>query len=248
MDTYYICCNWKDRKEDADACTNRMVQCLEGLATCDPAFSEVLIVPRSTREAPYRIPVDFETIKPFMEKGRNREDVPPRRVIEKLGYNISFISGSQKREEQWNIRSMCGAYPHTPGMLNYCKLSLPSRGEALKTLLRLDTMTCSVRAMISAWDPDWAVVQGHDFHDYVRQSAGVPRNTPKWVFLGWIAYFAARVGNVPENLTVHSRVNLEQGTLVVLTEEPITRDRPDHVTTTQGVLTSLQRAGLIPAQ
>jgi hypothetical protein len=246
MDSYYIACNWKDRKEDAGACTRRIVQCMRGLASCDPSFAEVSIVPRSTRKLPYRIAVDFETIKPFVERGRNRTDVPPRKIIEKLGYNISLSADYRNREKKWVINAMCGAYPQTSGMLNYCKLSLPREADALDGLLQRGTAACLVQAMISSWDPDWAVVQGLHFGDYIRQMAGVPKYAPKQVFVGWMSYFADRVGKVPDDVPVHSKIRLEHGTLLVLTEEPITTDRPEHLSTASAVLARLQGAGLVP--
>jgi hypothetical protein len=220
---------------------------MHGLAKCDPSFAEFSIVPKSARKLPYRIAIDFETIKQFVEQGRNREDVPPRKIIEKLGYSVSFISDYRHREEQWTVRTMCGAYPQTPALLNYFSLALPKQGKLLETLLQSKAASCLVQAMISAWDPDWAVVQGHGFHDYICQIAGVPKNAPKRVFVGWMAYFANRVGKVPDDVPAHSKIKLEHGTLLVLTEEPITADRPDHVSAANAVLASLQGAGLVPA-
>jgi len=106
------------------------------------------IVPRSTRKLPYRIAVDFETIKPFVERGRNRTDVPPRKIIEKLGYNISLSADYRNRRKKWVINAMCGAYPQTSGMLNYCKLSLPREADALDGSLQRGTAACLVQAMI----------------------------------------------------------------------------------------------------
>jgi hypothetical protein len=248
MDNLYLGCYWKDRKEDADACTKRIVQCLKGVATCDQGFAEVFLVPKSYK-SPYRIPVDCETLKPLVEKGRNREDVPPRKVIEKLGYSISFVSGDdyRNRDTQWSMRTMCGAYPQTPGLSNYCALSLPKKGEALEALLRPEKLTCLLRTMIDAWEPDWAIVQGSKLQDYVRQGAGIPPQSPQRAFLGWMAYFANRVGKVPDELPVYSKLNLEQGTLLTLTPELIELDRPDHENTVRAVLSGLQNAGLIPA-
>lgn len=246
MDKYFLGCYWKDREEDAEACTNRIVRCLNGLASCDPTLAEVLIVPRS-RNAPYSIPVNFETIKPLVEKGRNREDVPPRNIIKKLGYSISFVSDQKSRKDRWKIRTMCGAYPNVPAIVNYCALSLPEDEGSSALLLQLTKMTCLIKVMIEAFDPDWAIVQGSKFHDFVREWSGIPPHSPQKSFLGWIAYFADDLGNVPKDLPVYSRTKLEKGTLLVLTEDPITHHRLDHVTTTQAVIASLKEAGFIPA-
>lgn len=104
-----------------------------------------------------------------------------------------------------------------------------------------------MHAMIDAWDPDWVIINGSNFFDYVRKYAGIPQYSPHRAFLGWMAYFAKHLGKVPEELPVYSRTELEHGTLVVLSEDPITLDRPDHVATANAVISSLKQTGLIPA-
>ena len=107
-----------------------------------------------------------------------------------------------------------------------------------------------VKAMIEAFEPDWAIVlvRGTNFFDFVQEWSGIPQYSPQKAFLGWIAYFADNVGNVPADLPVYSRVKLEKGTLLVLTEDPITHHRPDHVTNppTQAVIASLKRSWTYP--
>jgi hypothetical protein len=241
LENYYIGCYWKDQKEDAEACAGRVLKCLRGLANCDDAFTEVHEVP--DRKVPYRIPVDLETIKSIVEKGRNREDFPPYKVIEKLGFNGSFVSNVRKPDDKWSFRFVCGLYANTPGLLNSCVLNLPNQGAVAQRLLASTTMSCMVQTLVSAWDPDWAVVQSSAFRDYFAPKATIPGKA----LIGWMVYFAARLGKVPDDLPVHSRVELEQGTLLVLSEEPITSERPEHVSTAEALLAVAQRVGLIPA-
>ena len=101
--------------------------------------------------------------------------------------------------------------------------------------------------MVEAWEPDWAVVYDGAALDGVYQRAGILKYAHKNIFLGWMTYFAKHIGMVPEDLAVHSRINLRLGTLLVLTEEPMSGERPDHVANTRRAVRSLRRAGLLPA-
>jgi len=241
MATLYIGGYWRDRKEDADACANRIVQCLRGLTTCDPAFEEVFVVTRK----PYRIPIDIQTIQPIVQKARNRADSPPHRIIEPLGFRPSFCSEPRGREEEWAFSSMCGAYPKTPGLWNNCVLKLPTKGEASQRLSRLDTVVGMMRTLISAWDPDWAVAQTHEFRQLFASGSKIPGK----LLVGWMSYFAARMGRVPDGVPVHSRIEIpDRGTLLILTEDAVAPDRPDHVATAHAVSFALQEAGLIPEE
>ena len=125
--------------------------------------------------------------------------------------------------------------------------SLPTKGPSVKTLLQPPTLSCMLHAMVEAWEPDWAVVYDDAALDGIYQRAGISGYAHKSIFLGWMTYFATRIGMVPEDLTVHSRIDLGPGTLLVLTQEPMSAEHPDHIANTKRVFQGLQRAGLIPA-
>jgi hypothetical protein len=244
MGSFYIGCYWMDRKEDADACATRMLACLKGLAGCDAVFEDVFATAK--RKPPYRISLEIGAIKPVLERGRNREDLPPFRVIEKLGFSGSFASDwKTARNEEWVLRFFCGAYPNTPHLMNSCILRLPSEGEAVSRLLQSGTMVSMMRVLISAWDPDWAVVQSDEFRDLIAPNVRVPGR----VLAGWMTYFAPRVGRLPDGVPVHSRIEIpDRGTLLILTEDAVAPDRPDHVAKAHAVSFALQGAGLIPEE
>lgn len=242
MENYYAACYWRDRKEDADACTSRVVSCLRGLARCDRVFEDVHAVPRQYK-LPYRIAVDTETIKALVEAGRNREDIRPYKVIEKLGFSRAFVSDFRKPEEKWVLSFMGGAYPNTPGLLNNCVLTFPKAGEARERLLTLPTTSCILTELIDVWDPDWALVQSPEFLHIVGDKGGIPGKA----LAGWMVYFASHLGKVPDDLPVHSRIELrDKGTVLILSPEPISSGRSDHIEAAKKLVTALQSAGLIP--
>lgn len=242
MGSFYIGCYWMDRKEDADACATRMLACLKGLAGCDAVFEDIFATAK--RKPPYRISLEIGAIKPVVERGRNREDSRPYRVIEKLGFSGSFGSDwKTPPNEEWVLRFFCGAYPNTPHLMNSCILRLPSEGEAVNRLLHSGTMVSIVRVLISAWDPDWAIVQSDEFRDLIAPNGRVPGR----VLAGWMTYFAPRLGKLPSDIPVHSTVDLDGGgALLVLTEEPVTSARPDHIAKAEALLAALQESGLVP--
>ena len=80
----------------------------------------------------------------------------------------------------------------------------------MANLLQPIKMTCLVKAMIEAFEPDWAIVQGYKFLDFVQEWSGIPQYSPQKAFLGWITYFADNIGNLPADMPVYSRVRVEK--------------------------------------
>jgi hypothetical protein len=243
LENYYAACYWRDRKEDATACTAKVVNCLQALAKCDESFENVHAVPKEYK-LPYRITPDFETIRSIVEAGRNREDVRPFKVIEKLGFRRAFVSDSRKPAEQWALSFCCGLYANTPGLLNSCVLNLPETGNDREKLLNYNKVLCVMKTLIEAWNPDWAVFQSTSFREVIREKPNIPGRA----LVGWMVYFASHLGKVPDDLRVYSRMELNQkGTLLILSPDPISSERPDHIEAAKKLITSLQSAGLIPA-
>lgn len=240
MGTYSISCYWKNREEGVGACADRAGRYIRRLEACDPVFAKVFVSSR-TREAPRQISADSEVLKPFFED----------KTADGWGYRISFVSEHKDKDEQWAFHVRCGASPKitaaSGGWPNFCMWLLPTKGSSLKTLLQPATAYCLLYGMVEAWDPDWAVVYDDAVLDDIYQRAGIAGYAHKNIFLGWMTYFARHIGTVPEDLAVHSRINLRLGTLLVLTEEPMSGECPDHVANTKRAVHSLRRTGVIPA-
>jgi hypothetical protein len=239
METYHIGCYWNNREEGVDACADRAVRYLKQLAACDPVFAKVLVSSKA-QESPHLVSADSKVLKPLFED----------KTLEKWGCRISFVSDHKDRDEQWSTHIRCGASPKKAGSgwPNFCMPMLPTKGPSLKTLLKPTTLSCLMRAMVAAWEPDWAVVYDDAVLDGIYQRAGIPAAySQKRTFLGWMTYFASRIGKVPEGLPVHSRTELGEGTLLVLSQDPIAVEHPGHVAAAKRTFQGLQEAGLIPA-
>lgn len=241
MSNYYIGAYWPDRPESASQCGARMSGCLRALASVDAVFGDVYLV---TDKGEYpSVKIDDEpAFTAIYEQGRNREDAPPRRIIEKLGYSASFISRDRSPEQKWVIRSACGMYANNPGLLNRCVLSLPKSGETAERLTGCAPAISMAKAVVSAWDPQWAAVQSNEFRSLIAPTAAIPGAA----MIGWMMYFSKRAGTVPD-VAVHSRVEWpDLGTMLVVTEDPISVSREGHVSVAKALRESFQGAGLIP--
>jgi hypothetical protein len=239
MGTYNIGCYWKNREEGVDACAKRAAEYLKKLAACDSVFAKAFIASRK-HNSPSPVSANSDMLKPLLED----------KTADKWGCRIAFVSDHKDRDEQWAIHIRCGAAPKKPGKgwPNFCMPLLPRKGSSLESLLQPSTLSCLIHAMVEVWDPDWAVVYDEDTLDDFYQRAGLRGHAHKEIFLGWMTYFAKRIGKVPDNLPAYSRLDLERGTLLTLAQEPIDVDRPDHVNAVQTVWLGLRNAGLIPAQ
>lgn len=219
-----------------------MLQFLLALQKCDPVFRDVLALPAG--KAPCPVLLDESVVREIFEQGRNREDAPPRAVIEKLGYTATFTSKVRTQEDKWLIRCACGLFAGTPNLLNRCVLSLPKTPQVLSRILRIEPALALIRAMISAWDPDWAVYQSSDFLKQFTSDAAIPGKA----LVGWMTYFASRVGEMPSLAGLAAAVQRESGgSIMISTEEPLDSARPEHLATADSIVRALQRCGLIPS-
>lgn len=241
MADYYFGCYWNDRTEDLDACSSHVLKSLRALAECDPAFENVYLVP-DTGQLPYEIEVEPASVKSTVEAGRSREDFPPYGVIERLGYRSSFVSKDfRKRGSEWSLNFRCGA--SMPGVPNSAVLKASKTGEARERLLQYDTAYSIIQSLIDIWNPDFANVKTSG--TITRQPNG--QLTAKKDPIGWINYYAARLGTVPGDMPVYRRVDIDKkGTLLILAPDSEMMDDPEYIDASRTVSAALKEAGMIP--
>ena len=243
MSNFYIAAYWTDRREDAASCGERLARCLGALQNCDSVFEDVYAVLSAGPKASPRVNVDDSALAEIFAQGRNREDAPPRKVIESLGYSASFISKDRAADQKWVMRCSVGMFAGKPGLLNRCVLNLPKTGEAAERLLRLPTATDMLLGTILAWQPEWATVQSSEFRNSVSNTSEIPGPT----LIGWMTYFSRGAAVIP-NVPVHSRRELpELGTLLTLTEHPVSALSVEDVRLARTLCEQLRRTGQIPA-
>ena len=123
---------------------------------------------------------------------------------------------------------------------NNAFLHFPSEPPGRDRLVTLPVLTEVIRAMLLAWEPDWAVATPRDFREHLS-----PTRLPG-TFVGWMTYFSRQRGEVPA-LPEPVRVEPveDKGTLVILTPERLSTANPGHLALGQRVQQMLGERGLL---
>lgn len=225
---YYVKCSWH-RREDIDSWATRIVASLNQLATCDPSFAKGCFLGRSMPS--FVAPVRFHLIRPLLE-------IPPPDIVRKFGYQFSFFFDYRAPEKiQWTLSF--GAPKGANGPLSLCTLELPPQKGSSNPLVRRDLMVCLLKSLIESLDPDRAIVRPVELWRSSRSgSSPAEDELPPWML-----YVAARIDTVPPNPHVHSRMEVDQGTILLLAEEPISRARPSGILEARAALQALLQLG-----
>ncbi len=231
---YFVGAYWGPRQETARACAQRAELCLRLLAECDPSFAQWY---RVGKKAPPGLPGhpirEVDDLERLMLSGRNRSGVG-RKVLEDLGFLTSVFNAGK---EYTGLRFHCGAY--FPEGHNFCLLNPPTRGPVRERLLSAPVLARIVTCLVTAWEPDCAMVTSTEMMDLVGTRASE-------VSVGWLTYVSRRLGTVPP-LPAPVRIDPvgTQGWLLTLSPERMTAANPEHVALTARVRELLDRAGLI---
>jgi len=209
---------WAARKETIDACAERLLGFLTGLAALDPAFAAWHEVGKSLRQSLER-PVEFQNksaLISLLERGVSRTDVG-KQVMEELGFAFYLWNGG-KPPCAVGLNGRCGVYSAYVG--NCALVDLPEQLE----ILRGPEQAAGLLALAArAWEPDWAAVMSRRSMDARNYVAGKP-------FVDWLLYLSNERAPDLKGLQVHSveRVD-DMGWLIVVQREPIDARNPEHM-------------------
>lgn len=219
---YYVNCSWRDR-EDIDSWTRRIVCSLNGLANCDASFVRGRFLGKGTPY--YTAPVDYPIIKPLLS-------IPPPEVQKKFGYRFTFFFDDLTPEKpHWTL-----TFETRRGVdrqVHHCALELPQQGDSLNPLVRRELMLCIVREFVASLNPDRIVVRPVELWSSTRGAA-------EGLLPPWMIYLNQRSRAIPNSLHAQTRLELEEGTLLVLAEQPISRTRPAAVLEASEILRMLK--------
>ncbi len=139
----------------------------------------------------------------------NRRDVDSS-VVEELGFSVGLWNGDLKAAIGLSVS--CGGWVSVPGVMNAFNLDLPTPGEGSGgQLYERDTALAIMRAVVEAWDPDWATLTSYGL-------AGAVDAGPRKPIVGWITFLADR-REVPNRLPVAAREPISgRGRLLVAAE------------------------------
>jgi hypothetical protein len=201
----------------------------------DPLFASWFKHARTLKECLNR-PLELEPaiLQKYVQSRIMRDS--RRKPMEDLGFHIWLWNGCQGGNDVW-LDIGCGGYGGFTN--NRCVLKAPYEGPGSERVLTAPFQAQALRAIATAWDPDWGVGISDALRDIIE--ARCPD-----VLVGWVTYLSRRLGRVPP-LPAPVRIEPveDQGTLVILTPERFTASNPEHVALAERVRELLDRAGLL---
>jgi hypothetical protein len=235
IETYYIGAYWGARREDAEACARRMAASVELLKPVDPLFASWFKGSKSLKQSLTRpLELELSSLQKYIQRNLMRDD--RRQPMEDLGFSVGLWNGCQGGNDAW-LSIRCGGYWEQ--LINGCVLDIPEEGPSSERVLTTSVQVESLRALATAWDPDWGVGMSR------AHRAIIEKKCPS-VLVGWVTYLSRRLGRVPP-LPAPVRIEPveDKGTLVILTPERFTASNPEHVALAERVRELLDRAGLL---
>jgi hypothetical protein len=234
VETYYIGAYWGPRQEDAEACAQRTARMVRLLQPVDPLFARWFKCVKSLKESLKRpLDSDLEGLRKYIQSRVMRDSV--RVPMPDLGFSVKLWNGGSD-DDVW-LDFLSGGYWEQAN--NRCTLQAPDEGPIGERVLTSAFQTEALRAIATAWDPDWGVSMSTAYRDIIWEKR-------QDVLVGWVTYLSRRLGRVPP-LPAPVRIEPvgELGTLVILTPERFTASNPEHVDLAERVRERLDRAGLL---
>jgi hypothetical protein len=214
-ESYYVGTYWGGRPESAEQCARRAETFFRLLAASHPSYARWFEQHNSTKKA---LQLEFEpTFDAFMRFFTRKKNQAGRD-----GFSFAAWTGHVKQDQGGMVMLGCGGDAEaTPNMVF---LDFPSEPLGGERQITLPVLTEVMRAMVLAWEPDWAVASPWTFPEQMSS------NSQPGMFVGWLTYYSRQWGEVPP-LPAPVRVEPfeERGTLVVLTPERLSAHDPEHV-------------------
>jgi hypothetical protein len=236
IETYHLGVYWGPRQEDAGACAQRMAHMVRLLEPMDPLFARWFKSAKSLKEALKRpLESDLAGLSKYVQSQIMRNGA--RAPIPDLGFSVWLWNGEHGGDAAW-LSIGCGGYFER--LFNRCVLDAPYKGPNGERVLTTAFQTEMLRALATAWDPDWGEALSTAHRRLMTKRSSDVR-------VGWVTYLSRRLGRVPP-LPAPVRIEPvgEQGTLVILTPERFTAANPEHVALAERVRERLDRAGVLP--
>jgi hypothetical protein len=214
---------WGPRKESPEQIATRVVRTFLAFRDLHPALAKWYHSTMSIRKS-LSLPLDptnFDEVVALVRKGRQREEIPPYRPMKGLGCHFAGWNGQSETGEDLRFAGACGG--HRRGIPNSFYMSW---GPA-SVFLQQRVLTESVLdLMVNTWEPDYCQVAGlycpplPPYHG-VLQEMLVPE-------VGWMLYLADRHLLRDDVPSAHEVRPLGNGTLVIVSDDPIDTSVPEH--------------------
>ncbi len=230
-ETYYAGAYWDRRQESAEACAHRAETFFRLLAQSHETYAHWYEKAASAK------------------KGRLRGFEPTREAFTRFfgqaayqngsdGFYFGAWTGPVEEGQGGAVTLFCGA--HENHSSNHVLLYLPDESPGHEHLLLPSVLASVMRALVMAWEPDWAVITSGDFRDALSEQGAAG------TFVGWLTYLARHRGEVPElPAPVSTHPVEDKGTLILLGPDRLTPSNPAQVALAQWVQSQLESKGLL---
>jgi hypothetical protein len=230
-ETHYAGSYWLARPEPVEACAHRLEDFLRRVAPLERTWDRWHETANTFKTAlRRRIALDAPALVKLLSKKSNR-----------FGDDSSYwLWTGESEDETSGFSGHCGSAHTRVG--SHCILNALGQKEVAKRVVTAPVLTEVVRAMVFAWEPEFAIATSDQHVDLV-----VTEQFPKLgTYVGWIMYFADFRGPVPP-LPEPVRVEHipDRGSLITLTQEKFTASNPAHVALAADVQARLKDAGLL---
>ncbi|KFA91997.1 immunity 52 family protein [Archangium violaceum] len=230
-ETYYTGSYWGCRKDSAEECARRAEAFFHLLSQCDPIYTHWFEQADSLKKAlQLQFEPTCETFVRFFKKRKYQEG--------RDGFSFSAWTGHKEEDRGGLVTLHCGSAAEFSS--NNCLLYLPGEEAEVQRVLEVTVLEKVLRAMIMAWEPDWAVVTSDELRGALSQTSRAG------TFVGWMTYLSRSRGEVPA-LPEPVRVQPveDKGTLLLLTPERLTASNPEHLALGRHVQEVLSARGLL---
>jgi hypothetical protein len=165
IETYYIGAYWGARREDAEACAQRLSMLVRELAPLDPLFASWFKGSKSLKLSLQRpLETDPALLRTYIQRKLMRDDL--RKPMEDLGFSFGLWNGRQGGNHAW-LGIACGGYFER--VSNSCVLDAPFEGPGSERVMTASFQAQALRAVATAWDPDWGVAISNVQRDSIEE-------------------------------------------------------------------------------
>jgi hypothetical protein len=187
----FIGAYWNARQESLAQSAERLASALQSLATCDMRLANWFAKGRRKKAASAEaIEINSDALSSVLKTNNRDSDGT---AIAELGFNLGLWNGDDSFPCSFN--ATCGGYSEF--VKNSAVLQLPSDGNVLTSLSK-DSLREILLGIVSAFDPDIAVLTSNEYLD--QAGGGAP-----WEVGGWMVY---RQADGIENLGVNEPVGI----------------------------------------
>jgi len=227
---YYVAAYWGGRRESAEECAHRAATFFGLLSACHSDYGRWYEKAGSRKKAlQFQVEPTRETFVRFFSKKRYQSG----------NDGFSFEAWTGHPDNQGGM-VLLGCGEGGERVTNLVQLYCPSEAPGRDRLVTRPVLSDVVRAMVVAWEPDWAVVTPRSFREQASETQ-LPGT-----FVGWMTYYSRQWGDVP---TLPEPAQVEpvedKGTLVVLTHERLDAANAKHLALGRRVQEVLAAAGLL---